>query len=573
MKQPLTSVRWLDESRGIVDFGTDSEDVEGGSGAAQMGILPAREHEAEAANANSELKRRVKRLEEQMRKVLREIRRLKRASQSNEIEQHILSYDVLMDQGNSTWVDLPGMSATITPRGKATLHITGQIRVEWSVALKYQEDRVAVRVLVNGTELAGRGVVGLVGNHVALPGRLDYGYLTIPFAGVVDVNPRTSYSIRVQATTLGLFDSNYITVATGDGSTDYGSHVVIETHARRKRQSTTTLYKTKTFLLSANYDAYNDRIVVLRARAQWRDPFTNYFTSGGDKFRYELAYYTVTDLPVVDFDASPGTLIYKWVPDDPQIPFNTVLGRLCVRSTDGMIFAETLDYTNLKRTRKLVDPAGFEEAETVETLTFDDYGNTDGLYSEGLPLFYNGSIYTGGLWENDSNGTKKFTMDRLSDTDLSATASAEIAQETGENNVREVLGWAVVSGLIRVWFVTDHSGVSHFRYSDYNPATDTFGSSTENLTSETDHGIGWPNSAQIVPFNSLYALAIFRSATVFDVYEYTGGEATFGTLLVDDAAKDSGERMGIIATTTKLIFVQGNYLGSSQNKLEEIYAL
>jgi len=580
-----TRVNWLTDRFGVAEFGASSDDTATSGGAAMAGILPASARPGEASNANSDLERRVKRLEQQMRDVLRELRRLKRANQTNDISRHVLSADVPLDQAINEWASLPGLSTVMTPRGKATLHITGVLRVSCSDGSKVAGAQIAVRVMVNGVEQDGRGTHEFTDNDISNPQLKEVSTFMLPFNAVVDVYPKKSYSIVVQAANVNV-ESPYFTVETG-GSGRGDSNMTIETHAQRKKVGATTPLRVRTFLRAAAYDAFNDRIVVLRERARWKKTgefqHGNFPTSSPDKLDLELAYYDLAELPVSDFEAKPGHLIYSWkIPDslaDREIWDRP--GRVAARASDGVIFVEYLQIPTpfpwtgetVAIHRKLVDPAGYTLVETTDELALD--GTNDGFYSEGAPLFLNGSIYTGGYYEDDSNGGLKWWIMRLSDSDLSVTAHVELTTISGENNTRQFLGMVAAGSDVRAFFVGDHSSVQHFYWVDFDTATNTWGTPAENLNSETEFPFGWPNFSQVVPHDTGYALAVQRAGGAIDIHAYAIGDAVYGTLLVDDQPKLGGESAGLIVTAGgNIIFVQGSVITKNDTttaRLEEVY--
>lgn len=572
MSGQTTKIEWQRADYGEVNFNAESGEVGVNDPQGMSGIHNSQSVVSGQTPPLDDIRRQLTDHEKRIKKLERDIRRLAKASNINGIYHTVLSTATALSPTNE-WLSLPGMTKTLTPRHKSTLHITGVVRVSGSSFSTVASGYVEIRVVVNGTAENILARFAYDDNAVVIPGRNKSIDIAVPFTAIVDVKPKKSYTITVQAQNGG----NNLSLTVQNGGTTRGdTYMVIEVHPVEKHTKVTT-YKERRWILSANYDALNDRIVALLAVQKWASPYTGFPSSGATKTLYEVVSYEETELPVTNPDTKRGNLIYKWRDDASYQSF----GRVAVRASDGMIFVEVwpglesvISPGPYTRKRKLIDPAGFEEAEVVDEFTWDDYGNADGIYSQGLPVFYNGSVYAGGVWEDDFDGSKKFTLERLSDTDLSLTASDTIPTETGENNARNVLGFAQVGGLIRTWIVTSHGAAYKFRHADFDPATNTFGATTQSLSSESQVGIGWTNMSQIVPFNSLFALAIFRSATVYDIYEYTGGEATFGTLLVDNAAKVSGERMGIIATTDKLIFVQTSYLSANdQGDLEEVYAL
>ena len=549
---PQTTVKWIREGYGEVDFGEKGQGVALNDQVPSIFLGTAGDQGASQGPDNTSLQADIDELKRRMDKLEKDFRRLAKGVRTVQV------HDLRMTDDTDTaaldeWVTLPGVSKTIALVAPATFMVTVQIRVRCDALSVENDATFAARVTCNGDEI-GRGIYSHTMNAIAIQGRNEHGTFTVTFVAAVNGDRGHDYSFEVQIANLEA--ETTFTAETGAVEDTKAEIAVFPRVPERHpaRPATHTAYK----WLQVAYDGFNDRLIVWRWKGFWYN-LGDLETGVPDVSTYQLVAYQFSQLPIVSVLDHSSTL-FEW--SDPGNDWSGIPStQMVVRDTDGLIFVMYEGPSDIFL--KSISPAGYavsEASEAVSSLTGVSGFCAPILHGSDLFMTY---YHASGV----GSGGRKIKVTRRSQGTLGILGS-DTLDPGGSYTGAKPLGLIFESSNVTMYYaLSSGSGYDRIERAVYTVGTDTFGSGVQVLGSAADLPETSGGGRSVIVFrDSTYAV---RTAGA-DLSTFDGTGADYDATLVADAFADS-DRNAVILRDDDTVFAWGSIaVGTAQALLYEV---
>lgn len=364
-----TTVDWQREDYGLVNFG-DGEGPLGLQGAGMGNPLAAVDRRAPQSPTNEDYERRIRYLEEQVRKLWLAVRQLQKGIGTITVTDDLLLADT--ETGDlDEWVDLTGLSRVLALNRPATVFVVATVRVRCQALSSVSGAQVAVRLIVNDDREIGRTVWSHTDNDLSLPGRSEEAIIPITVTGVFDGNKDRDYTIETEIANLG----TELAFTAEQSEVDASRMTALVLPRRQDKVSQPAIKNpehSRYVWFSVSYTSYGSGggFVIARARGVWRQK-SQVGTGVPDYTYFEVAKVYTSELPqeVTDLPVGGGGHVFirfgmtnetEW----PNVQFANGNG-LGYQAPNGRFFCGTV------YNFRVYSPAGYL-IEQLEQSGFDD---------------------------------------------------------------------------------------------------------------------------------------------------------------------------------------------------------